>query len=82
MQQFYRCGGQNQQSTQHKKQVGVDIQKSSWGNDINVVIILIIHVVVALLHHPTVGLGVHCQQNGNKKPPQQEVLMPFFYWYV
>ena len=72
MQQFYRSGGQNQQSTQHKNQVRVEIHKSSGGNDINVVI------VVALVRHHTVGLGIYCQQNGNKKPPQQEVLMPFF----
>ena len=56
MQQFYRCGRQNQQSTQHNNQVGMDIQQSSRGNNINIIIILIIHVVMALLHHPTVGL--------------------------
>ena len=59
MQHFYRCGGQSQQSAQHNNQAGVDIQQSSGGDNINVIIILIIHVVMALLHHPTVGLSVH-----------------------
>ena len=34
----------------------VEIQQSSRGNDINIIVILIICGVVALLHHPTVGL--------------------------
>ena len=46
MQQFDRCGGQNKQSTQFDNQAGVDIQQSSGGDDINVIIILIVHVVM------------------------------------
>ena len=58
MQQFYRCGGHNQQSTQHNNQAGMEIQQSHGSSDINIIIILIICGVMALLHHPTVGLTV------------------------
>ena len=53
-----QCGGQNQQSTQHNNQAGVDIQQSSRSDNIHAIIFLIACVVMALLHHPTVGLSV------------------------
>ena len=71
MQQFYRCGGQNQQSTEHNNQAGVDIQQSSGGNDI----VLIICVVMALLHWSWCPSLMKWQQGS----PQQETLMLLLY---
>ena len=63
IQQFSRFGGINQQSTQHNNQAGVGIQQSSGGDEINLIIIIIIdiHILLPLFHHTTVGLCVSDQ---------------------